>query len=132
MRTMTIRRLTDDDADDWARLRWEALTTHPLAFGASPPPDPASLVENFRQRIEPVEEGAIFGAVDNGTLVGVVGIARVPRDKERHKAFIWGMYVSPAHRARGVAARLMSAAVDHGRTWSDIVQVQLTVSEVAI
>ena len=55
-------------------------------------------------------EGAVFGAFDSA-LVGVVGVRRQTRQKERHKAQIWGMYLREEHRGRGLGRRLMEAAI---------------------
>jgi GNAT superfamily N-acetyltransferase len=40
-------------------------------------------------------------------------MAGVARAKERHKAYLWGMYVTRAARGRGVGRQLVRAALDH-------------------
>ncbi len=51
----------------------------------------------------------MFGAFAAGALVGVVGVGREPRAKNRHKAAVFGMYVAPEHARRGIGAALASA-----------------------
>jgi RimJ/RimL family protein N-acetyltransferase len=129
--TYTIRRLDQGHAEAWAALRREALEAHPLAFGASIPEDPGSLVELIRARLASDEESCVFGAFAGTSLVGIVGIRRDTGKKERHKSLIWGMFVSPTHRRSGVGAALLQMAIAHARTWPGVEQVQLAVSEVA-
>lgn len=125
--THTIRALTNDDDAAWAERRLEALTAHPLLFGSAPPADPACLRDVFRQRLAP--ESVVLGAYDEQRLVGIVGVTRDDGAKERHKAFLWGMFVTPAARRHGVGRALLAVAIDHARTWAGVEQLHLTVSE---
>jgi GNAT superfamily N-acetyltransferase len=127
----TIRKLDRNDAGAWAELRLEALENHPLAFGASIPDNPRALAELFLERLSSAEESAVFGAFFDSSLVGVVGVRHSAGAKELHKAMILGMYVTARSRRNGAARLLLSAAVEHARTWSGVEQVQLAVSEVA-
>lgn len=126
-----VRKLDRDDAAAWASLRQEALEAHPLAFGATIPEDPKALVESFLARLTSDEESAVFGAFIGGSLIGIVGIRRNPGGKERHKASIWGMYVTAGSRRKGVGVALLRAAIREARSWAGVEQVRLAVSEVA-
>ena len=127
--TVEIRRLVPEDAKLWATLRWEALESHPLAFGASVPEDLATLAQSLRSRMS--EESVVFGAFSHDFLVGIVGIVRNAGLKERHKSLIWGMYVTAGIRQHGVGERLLRAAIEHARTWKGVRQVHLSVSDEA-
>lgn len=127
---LEIRRLSVADADAWARCRHQALTEHPLAFGATAPDDLASLAEIARSRVERADS-AILGAFDADRLVGIVGLRREPGPKEGHKAYLWGMYVRPEARNRGVGAALLSSAIALARSWPGIARVALSVSSEA-
>jgi ribosomal protein S18 acetylase RimI-like enzyme len=70
---------------------------------------------------------AIFGAFAT-ELVGTVAIYRDRLIKARHKAHIWGMYVSPEGRGQGTGRRLMEAAVEWARGQPGVSQVELVVS----
>jgi len=125
-----FRRLIGDDAEAWAALRREALEEYPLVFGASMPDDVGELAVQFASRvIEP--EAAIVGGFTDQRLVGTVGIRRHTSAKERHKATIWGVYVTTRQRECGVGTHLLQAAMDQARLWNGVTQIHLAVSEVA-
>lgn len=126
-----IRKLGPDDAESWAAVRWEALTNHPLAFGASPPATLEELTESIRPRLTSSEVSIIFGAFDGPQLIGIVGIIREPERKERHKARIWGMYVALSHRRSGTGELLLNTAIQQAQSWQGVEQVVLSVTEVA-
>jgi GNAT superfamily N-acetyltransferase len=127
----TVRKLGLNDAQAWASLRCEALEAHPLAFSAAMPGDANQLVQSILPRLDPGAESAVFGGFTGGILIGIVGIVRSAGLKERHKAIIWGMYVTPASRRTGTGGMLLRAAIQHGRYWSGVEQIHLSVSEVA-
>jgi RimJ/RimL family protein N-acetyltransferase len=76
----------------------------------------------------PDADGAIFGAFDGGTLVGSIGVHRERRRKLSHKAVIWGVYVAPAFRGRGVGRRLLERALAHASAMADLLQLTLGVN----
>jgi GNAT superfamily N-acetyltransferase len=54
--------------------------------------------------------------VDGGRLVGMTGIYVPPnRPKLAHGATIWGVYVRPEARGRGVGQQLIRACIDWAR-----------------
>ena len=127
---LTVRELQPGDAEAWAALRREALESHPLSFNALVPDDPRALVDVMRQRLK--ECGTrMFGAFRDESLVGIVGLRRMQGPKEGHKAFIWGMYVTPRSRSGGGGSQLLRAAIEEGRTWSGVQQIHLSVSSQA-
>ena len=130
MVTSTIRRLTAGDAEAWAGLRRQALDAHPLVFGSAVPDDPAELVSSALARIA-AEDSVIVGAWGHAALVGIVGIRREFGPKERHKAFVWGMFVEPQHRRLGAGGQLLLAVTAEARAWPGVEQVHLSVSSVA-
>jgi len=113
-RQMEIRVLTGRDANQCRLLRLEGLRDFPTAFAASYDEEREVAVGTVGERLEPSESGAVFGAIDNdGELIGMVGIERESRSKLRHKALIWGMYVTPACRERGAGSKLLASALDY-------------------
>jgi ribosomal protein S18 acetylase RimI-like enzyme len=46
--------------------------------------------------------------------------------KLRHKGFVWGVFVAPSHRGRGLARRLLEAVIALARNAEGIRQLNLT------
>lgn len=126
-----IRQLTPDDAEAFAAIRNEALLAAPLAFGSSPEDDFAANIEELRDHMNRAPASVFFGACADGQLVGTAGFLRARHRKASHKAHLWGMYVTPEQRRRGLAAALVQAVIDHARTVEGIEWVQLEVSSSA-
>jgi ribosomal protein S18 acetylase RimI-like enzyme len=127
-----VRLLTTDDADVLIVLRREALERAPLAFGASLQDDKTLSPEFLRTSLADPQASVIVGLFDGADLVGMVGVVRATQVKRRHKANIWGMYITPRARGRGAGRRLLETAIEAARTWSGVEQVHLSVTETSV
>jgi ribosomal protein S18 acetylase RimI-like enzyme len=121
-----VRPLAEADFDRWWALRLRMLKEHPEAFGSSYEEVVAAGEERQRERFL-LPNAFILGAFDGGVLVGTVGCVNQQPAKMRHKAFIWGVYVAPEARGRGVARALMEAAIARVREWPEVQQIHLAV-----
>lgn len=126
-----IRRLQESDLDAYVALRREMLRELPLAFAASPEDDFAADRDALRASLARAPEWMLFGAFEDGALVGSVGMIRDRHRKAAHKMHVWGMYVLPSHRRRGHAGALLDAAIAHARAVDGITAIHLGVSDVA-
>lgn len=123
----TIRLLTPEDAPVYSRLRREMLRDSPLAFAASESSDVGVDPEKMAKRL--AEPGNIIvGAFDGGALVGVAGMFRQHHPKMAHRAHVWGVYVTPAARRRGVGEAIMNAVIETARAWPGVDSIGLSVS----
>lgn len=127
-----FRPLAPDNVDALIALRKEALETNPLAFGASPQDDKTLSLEFLHASLADPQTSVIVGAFDGAQLVGMVGVVRGGQVKRRHRAGIWGMYVSPRARERGAGRRLLEAAIAVARSWPGVEQVHLSVTETSM
>ena len=123
-----IRRLQPDDAHLVTRLRGAALADSPLAFGASPGDDPAQDETAVASWLSRADRSAILGAFDPD-CVGMVGVARGKGSKRCHKANVWGLFVVPAHRGKGIARALMQETILLAKAWPKVSVVRLSVNE---
>jgi GNAT superfamily N-acetyltransferase len=120
-----VRRLNPGDAEALVILRMEALETDPLAFAASPEDDRGLSIDFVRDVLDEEEGQAVFGAFDGGRLVGMVGVYREAKLKRRQIAPVWGVYVSPAARGKGLGRAMMEAVIEQARGWEGVEMVQL-------
>ena len=123
-----IRVLGAADAAAFQALRLAGLQECPAAFASSFEEESGRELPAVAERLAPQGDRAVFGAFDGGELVGLVGLMREGHRKLAHKAFIWGMYVAPAARQRGIGRRLVGAALSFAESQLRVRQVTLGVN----
>jgi ribosomal protein S18 acetylase RimI-like enzyme len=128
---MTIRRLLPADVVAYRALMLEAYGNDPEAFTSSVAERAALPLSWWEKRLDPAVDAdeVTWGAFDGQALVGVVGLGFLMREKERHKAHLFGMYVRPAVRGRRLGRALVEAALAGARARAGIRVVSLTVTE---
>ena len=124
---MSIRRLRAGDAQAYRELMLQAYALHPQAFTSSVD-ERAALPINWWEARLTNRLDVVLGAFVEDQLVGIVGLSLEPREKARHKATLFGMYVVQAHCHRGLGYQLVQAALDEARRYSFLRLVQLTVT----
>ena len=128
---MHIRKLRADDVQMYRALRSRGLKEFPPAFAES---DHEFAERSESEIVATLEDPAgrrhVFGAFsDAGDLVGIVGVTRDALEKMRHKGYIWGMYVAPEQHGRGIAKRLLEAAIAQARELPGLEQLRLIVGD---
>jgi ribosomal protein S18 acetylase RimI-like enzyme len=116
-----IRRLTPDDLIAFKALRLEALRTEPQAFGAAFEENAARPDAYFLTLIG-AEPNLVFAAFEAGELVGKAGFIVEVGLKNRHKGFLWGVYVRASHRGRGIGEALVRRVLDHARSHVEVLR----------
>jgi RimJ/RimL family protein N-acetyltransferase len=122
---VTIRALGASDAEAYRVLRLTALATSPEAFGSSHEEEAELSLESFRARVVTTGRSAIFGAFADNRLVGMAGFAASERVKKRHKGTLWGVFVMPEWRGRGLADRLIARVIEHADEHVVVLQVSV-------
>jgi ribosomal protein S18 acetylase RimI-like enzyme len=126
---VSIRKLTENDAEALWRLRLYALETDPISFGESPEELRKMTVEEYASRLRPGDTGNfVFGAFEGEAMVAMTGFCREAAVKRRHKGWIWGVFVSPSARGKGVGRTLLAGVIEAAKALPGIRYILLTVS----
>jgi RimJ/RimL family protein N-acetyltransferase len=125
---MLIRNLTPQDAARYQSLRLQGLTECPTAFASSVEEEIHTPIETLAARMAPQADRVRIGAFIDDELVGMAGLKREDMKKLAHKAYIWGVYVAPAHRQKGIAAKLLAHTLSYAQEQLGVEQVNLGVN----
>jgi ribosomal protein S18 acetylase RimI-like enzyme len=120
MRMFSIRPLAADDLEAARRL-WRATWT--ATYGPVVGPERAYLIEDALRDVKlralmPPDGGRRgFCAELHGELLGTACFA-----ERESVAYLWGMYVDPAHQRTGIGSALVRRVVDdiHKAEWIDL------------
>src|SRR4051794_31531137 len=127
---MHIDRLCPSHAPAYRKLMLEAYAAHPYAFTSSVR-ERTTLPQSWwedRLSDQPNPKEVVFGALEDDSIVGVAGMSFESREKVSHKATLFGMYVPPKFRGKGIGRQLVLATLEFARS-RPVRIVQLTVTE---
>jgi GNAT superfamily N-acetyltransferase len=122
---MEVRRLASGEGERIRDLRLRALQDAPHAFASSFERERHRSPEEW-ERI--AEDAVVFVAVEGDEWLGMVGVY-VPEGAQ-DTVGIWGTWVDPAVRGRGIGRLLMDAAVEWARS-KGATRVDLSVTDQA-
>lgn len=139
----SVIKLGPADAERFALVRKRMLADAPWAFVSTPEDDPnldlgylrdvLGQVQNEILAIEARDVEPVTGApadeVEGQDLVAAAGIFRMKSPKFSHRARLWGVFVSPECRGRGLGRLVISAAVELAKSWKGVEFIDLGVSE---
>jgi ribosomal protein S18 acetylase RimI-like enzyme len=124
-------RLTPGDAPAYRALMLQAYAQHPEAFTSSVAERAVLPLTWWEQRLSDASDAAevVFGVRHGDQLVAAAGLSFDTREKARHKATLFGMYVELNARRHGLGAALVQRALAYTRSRAGVKLVQLTVTE---
>lgn len=126
-----IRLLNSQDARAFRKLRLFALQESPAAFGSSYEEEAPTPVSVMEERLKPIgnppERFSLGAFSKENELVGIAFFLRQTKKKERHKGWIYGIYVSPEARGAGFGKRLMVEVIQRAQILPGLRQINLSV-----
>ena len=125
---MQVRELGPDDARVFQALRLAALRECPSAFASSYEEEHEISIAVVAERLVAKADRCVLGAWLGSDLVGMLGLKREEMRKLAHKAYIWGMYVAPRARRRGVGRELIAQALSRAASMTGVRQITLGVN----
>lgn len=131
-RTRTqLRRLAPADLSAYKTLRDESLLQHPDAFDSDYDTERLRQPESYLGRLglgEPLGGTFLFGAWDDGKLIGCIASERSTIGKTRHRAEFYGLYVRDSFVRHGIGGDLLSAAIEEARKAAGLRMVTATIT----
>jgi RimJ/RimL family protein N-acetyltransferase len=122
--------VTPEHASRYRDIRLRGLLEHPEAFGEAARSFAEKSLETIQNQIETgIRTGSfILAAVtSDASMLGVVGLAVSDADKTRHRGLLWGMYVVPEARERGIGAQLLENLLQRAEQIEQLEQIHLAV-----
>jgi len=113
---MEIRRLRTGDSALLRDIRLRALQDAPYAFSSSFEREAGFALGVWEGRVaqsDSGQDGAVFVAVERGQCLGMAGGYFAA--EERETATLWGMWVDPSARRRGLGRELVEAVAAWAR-----------------
>lgn len=122
---ITISLLNPSEWKDYKKIRLEALVSDPHAFGSSYKKEIAFSDKEWQERPKnPLSY--IFIAKDGAQPIGLLGFRVEVEEKNTH---LWGMFVNPHYRGKGLGRKLMEYAIEKAKSIENIDSLTLDVNE---
>jgi RimJ/RimL family protein N-acetyltransferase len=121
------RRLGVADADRFKAMRVEVTKESPASRYPTPEEELEKSIDEFEKALSWDAHNYVLGAFDGDELIGIAGLRRERGRKIHHTAILWGVYVTPQYRSRGVAKSLVKAILDIAGGIAEVTQIKLCV-----
>lgn len=125
MSNIKLRRLGQGDGAVFRQIRLEALKNAAESFGSTYEEEVTRSDGDFEDR---VTRKCFFAAFEEDRVVGIVGFYQQEGAKFSHNGVVYGMYVTPEARSKGVGKALMEAVLAYAKNVVDVVKL-LVVTE---
>lgn len=124
-----IRELTPQDAEEFRQLRRDAVMSNEGGFASAMD----EWISKSLTEIEEILENEftspnefILGAFFKEGLVGMIGFFRPDRPKLERHGHIWGTFILPRYRGKGIAGQLLDELIKRAKQMNGVEQIQLT------
>ncbi|NDI33868.1 GNAT family N-acetyltransferase [Chengkuizengella sediminis] len=124
---MNIKRLDSIHAEIYKKLRLKGLKNHPSAFGSSYEEEKEFTVEVYKSRLQ--SESITLGAFKSEQLIGIVTLVKEKKNKLKHRANIYAMYVDSDYHGMGIGKSLMIEVIKKAKELDEVEQIYLSVNK---
>lgn len=126
-KVLEIRPLAPTDVAAFRKIRLQAIVDSPTAIWPTYDEVARQTDREIEARILRTDTQVVLGAFIDSELAGIAGLRREPLDQVRHKAVLWGVFVSPGWRREGLARKLIARVQSLARE-EGVLQIQLCVN----
>ncbi|WIV20326.1 GNAT family N-acetyltransferase [Paenibacillus polygoni] len=127
-REICIKNIIEEQAEQFWRIRLESLRVSPEAFGTSYEDSVGIPISEVVKMIKNEHDEYILGAfTEDDQIVGIAGFKKGRGMKFTHKGMVWGVYVTPDYRGKGIGKSLMEEILNRGKESEELKQINLSV-----
>ena len=119
---ISVRQLTEADWRIFSEIRLKALLSDPAAFGSNYALESKFSEAEWRRRLRG-DDSAVFMIFDDETPIGITGVAVDRDDPAKKTAFLWGSWLEPEFRRRGLSNLLYKTRIDWAKNHPGIERI---------
>lgn len=114
--SISIRQLTEDDWRVFSQVRLRALKSDPLVFGSNYETESQFSEADWRNRLRQSDNSAVFMLfAADAAPIGITGVSVFRDDPTARTALLWGSWLEPDFRGRGLSKMMYQARIDWAR-----------------
>jgi RimJ/RimL family protein N-acetyltransferase len=120
-----IRQICENDWQEFREIRLKALKSDPKVFGSHYEREKNKSRQDWKEWAG-AENQAIFFLYDNGKSIGMTGIY-IPQDTvTKTTAVLWGSWLEPEYRHKGISELMYKARIDWAKDQPDLRRIEVS------
>ncbi|MCB1024704.1 MAG: GNAT family N-acetyltransferase, partial [Acidobacteria bacterium] len=119
---ITIKQIDTNDWEIFRDVRLRALKTDPAVFGSNFERESAQTEDEWKEPLATVD-CAIFIIFRDDSPIGMTAIAVKREDPTRKTAILWGSWLEPDSRRKGISKLMYQARLDWAKKHPDIEKI---------
>ncbi len=104
-----IRKFEEEDWEIFKKIRLKALQSDPGVFGSNYQQEAGMPDDYWHDLIK--DQNARFGVFNDGEIIGMTGIAIYRDDPTGKTAILWGSWLKPDFRGKGISDQMYKARI---------------------
>lgn len=119
---VSIRQLSENDWRAFSEMRLKALRTDPKVFGSNFAYESGFTQEDWQTRLS-ADDAATFMLFDEERPIGITGVGIFSEDPTGRTAILWGSWLEPEYRGKGLSDLMYRARIAWAKTRPDIERI---------